>query len=1626
MAAFGIFKAAFGSSMRRYEGQRRQQTRDFQTKRLGEDFARGEAEMARGREIEVIDVDAAERTRRAQERGLSEEALTDLGEAESARKAAKTPAQEKAAQKLLGEAQDQINREDQGAGRQAREIEVEFEQEIEGVQPSAEKQMEQAARGELPEPPMISKKERQARRAGKEEAQGRDPLEDPDFQSRPEGERRAIMEGGTAKERRQIAESYEGPERREGTRRMMDAIPEGVGPDAREMANEPSTEGVMHSEGYYKKLEEEDGPRAVQAVRYLNEAGIPTMDHYVDQTEGTISIEILNFDSMDPRVKARILEEGRIDEDGFFEIYLADVPLLTGALPPKKGKAKKPGLEGAIDTIKDAMEGKGLEPGPALKPGPPVKVVPGAMYEVGYSGVSVDALEAMAEALRGDTDLRISGHAIMTWDAGVAQTYRDALRALGAEARVFTTFPEGGETIDPREPPTTLGASTGGGAPPPPGGPPPSGPSPGAPRPRRTVPGTGSMQPAASPYRQKVGTPGAPKRRRSDVVRVMQGRPGHPGVRIPYTTKRIGGTKGTAVVVAVRSGFLRARNVGGIYDIFRNMIRTRDDLAVVTDAHEWSHAAQRQVHLPAFQATDVVKAAEAWVNSLPVDAQMEIPAILEGYHNWEKLERGVQGMEAWAEWMARDLLGDETLDLEAPAFSRWMRKWIAAPQQAHFRESSYDPVKKVLQEYMEQGFESQADEDFLMRGDPKFRVDLRGAMERISDAAVKGYDRMVNAWTDDIQHLKSVQTRALRQAGIEPGSLSIFEDPSRVLDITRNMGYAQAENFFLRGVYDFEFRHQPGTKGMLEIGRMVAPNVKEWGLYLAHHRAYNQVKRGKKMGLPAKVFAKSVLEKSRRHPEFKQAARAYKVLTDGLLDLCVECGSLSPTDAKQMKAAGILYIPLQAAIEGPPPHGVARGVAERGKGTKALRGHTSLTRDPLQAFTEVVQEMLAKAYHNVTMKAIYRLGLKEGMGNLVTIVDRSAVPHEYNLRDVFNNLRKTVRKELAKRDRREPTDTMLERELGIVGALMTEAEVSEAVLTLFTQVGIPFGESRPIAAFTPLFTKGELDEFSDFERKQAEPQLGHMLHLEFDIDVYNTLMGVNKTLGIHNFPAKLQQALTLPKEAERKMAVTLNPFFALDNLLRDVPSRIIYTAGEVSTLKEAAEQPWKAVSRIFEAFPRVAEMLRKGDHDRVFEIFEGAGVGMSSIFSEGKKAEMRGEIDPQTQTDQLRRLWRWANDKAKWLEHKISVGESGLRLRSVSDAYIKAIAEGKSEREATFIGVEAGQEDMINFARGGHYARIMNQMANFITANFAGVRKTMRALSGSDGKTDRERAARQRAASISGFTLLTIPAIIAWAINEGEDWYDDVEEWEKLRYLHVGPNVKVTVPFELGTIFMGTPQAFLDWLGDDNPVRFASWMQSAVMPYLRGIADIYEEGMAGMAESFAPVAPKGILEVQTGWNFFFSSRIGKVPKTESAKWIFRHFRKLAQLAGADSPKEIEHLLEAYSAGKSTVALQMWDQLFGLKDHGWFNTLTGRWTREPFQRSRALTEIYRVQRDLDRILKEDRSEEDHRRLAIANAVIQQVSQIRTAVDLGHMTQVEGNKRISELSRSEADRIKQKVR
>ena len=573
----------------------------------------------------------------------------------------------------------------------------------------------------------------------------------------------------------------------------------------------------------------------------------------------------------------------------------------------------------------------------------------------------------------------------------------------------------------------------------------------------------------------------------------------------------------------------------------------------------------------------------------------------------------------------------------------------------------------------------------------------------------------------------------------------------------------------------------------------------------------------------------------------------------------------------------------------------------------------------------------------------------------------------------------------------------LEAQFGFLGWLMDQAGVSDSLITMFTEKVMPIGETGYLIAFTPNLTVGEISGLSGEGKRRAIKQNGKMQWMEVNPEVYKTLMGVNQESGLYALPwPVLREILMTPKKLVQFSAVRGNAFFAVDNLLRDIPSHLVYTAPGVSSLKDALMSPIEIGKQLPQYASAIAAVMLNNKNDEIFDLFEHAGVGMSSFFSEGTRAELRG--DPETVTQKINEARKKITQK--WI-NAVAKGEESIRYLSMDKAYKAAKAAGESDMEARFIAIEAGQEEIINFARGGVWAKIINQMAPFVTASFNGVRKTLRSLAGVEGKTDQERAARQRGVFIKGFTLFTIPQIISWLMNSDEDWYEDLSEAEKLKYIYFSRDIRVPVPYELGVAFNGLPQAIMDKADDRNPVGLWPLVREALLPYMQGLM------------GFFPTAAKGLFEVRTDYNLFFGDKISGRRKTESAEWVFNNFKPMAKAFGADTAKQLEHLLDSYTAGKATYSLQLIETAFGVS-HPLFDPLS-RFHTKPHGRSRFVNDVYKSQSRLQDINPEDRTPEEHRELAKVTSATKTFANLRRLVRMGKMEKEEADRRSYEIAK-----------
>lgn len=1633
MLSFGILKGMTGRGLPEFEGGRGQRARDGATDRLGMEIF----QARKGQPLEVTEEQVrteALRGKRARERELPQKLLGEKGEATQKRLTARTGKDRQRAAEQGEKVSDEIAKYDQREGEQGKAIEEQMEDE--GYAPRTEEKNEELRR------------RRQDRRMKRIQEKAEGPSEsDLDFMRNLGAEATRAHEPKPLTLREEIAKLRSEPETPESRRRVTEL------------------------------MEEARGTLSEAGAKFFGELGKQTRQAEIDwkgpgkgppepSEPLTLRDEIakLRSEPATPESRRRIVElmEGvqgtLIDAGGKFYGELGKVTRQAeidwkGPQRPSRGPMKPPKMivpeeskavseptgepserredlerreqrdltreqrrAGARrDAMKAVPEPEELTPEPTLED---------VTYEVGYSGMSVDNKAAMDAAIAADPDIQISGHSIRTKNRAAAEAYRDALKALGAEAKMggVTDLPGRPAPEPPEGPPEGPGGvdlnmpAAGGG---PPGG--------------RRVPG--SMGEAASPHRAEFKEPkiGVDPIRASDVIKLMAGQPGHPGTRWPFITKPIsltipligpggaplqvmGPVKGTAVVVPMRYGHLRSRTAGGVYDIFGNVARTKEGLNVIIAAHEWGHALQRQVFFTG-DTQDVVDQATDWVANMAPDMLRDVWALLEGYGGRENLEPWRMGMEAWAEFVARKLLGDETVDAEAPVFAKMFRTWLAQPEQAHLRSSSWEPVKRGLTRYMEQGYEAQADEQFFMAGEGARVIvgSVRRALgEWLEDKVI---DRLMRVFVDDVQPLKRAQERAFRAAGISMEDVTIFEDPARMLEVTRNMALAQTVNFFMKGRFNMAMEKIPGSEGLISIvedaqkaeAGKIGGSTREFGRYLAHHRAWAKVRRGLDMGTPAKVYAESVLAKSRRHPAFKELARRTKVWTDGIVDFAVEGGLWSVEEGERMKDAGVIYVPLIAALEGPKKVAPGRGVAERGKGTKRFKGHTQEHKDPLQAMQEVVQDIIAKVYQNKVVEALYLASLRENMGRLVTVIDRSMVAQKYRVGEVWRSFKKVVLAELdkmAKAGKPFDKEQLLREAFGKLGPLISEADVSESLVTLFTQQNLPFGETTGIIAFTPHLSPYRLSKYTGEARRRAGAQNHKVLFLEVDPGVYSVFMAQMALRGPEHFLENpIARAIVLgPAKIMRNLAVRWNPLFGVVNAGRDIA---VYPTFNPRTGLGVGARAVDAVKGLPLWWQGVARLLRDGRGDEVRQLFENSGVGMSMLWNEGVRAELIGQG-----LEGAEAVAHWIRKQSDKWSNFWSKGEGALRLSAMVEVYVNY--QGRDKVERALLAAEAGKKATIDFAIGGTYARIATQMHPFITATINGMRRFVRSMAGSEGRNAKEKAANQRAAMLNAFLGMTVPQVVLAWLHSDEDWYRDKSIYEKISRIYWTEHIWTPLPFEAGVVAAAAPQAIVDYITGANPADWGDLLQEALFPYLKGL------------EGFFPLALQERVETITGFGFFFDSPI--TPRrleskrreeqfthntTAAAQWVFNNFRGLVKLANIDNAIELEHFLNAYTAGKGTVGLRLVDTLFGLKDDpGFTRHFFSRFWKPRHSRSRILQQLYDQQAVIADIAPEKRTLEQSQLYSQMNQATKYFTQLRKAQREGLRTQEQIDKEMFE--------------
>ena len=1073
------------------------------------------------------------------------------------------------------------------------------------------------------------------------------------------------------------------------------------------------------------------------------------------------------------------------------------------------------------------------------------------------------------------------------------------------------------------------------------------------------------------PTRQVEGTPGVQPVRASDIELEMVGRPGRAGFRIPFTSKRIGMKSADAVRVVSRGGKIPGR-AAGHFRFFENLMRSEEGRNLVVQSHEWAHAMHR--HTSAEQGRQFPAAAAAQLKALPRDVVTEIDHVLKDYPGQEKLPKAVRWMEAWAEWNARNLLGETGLEKKLPALTRHFRNWLAQPEQAHMRQQ-YDRIQAMLTRYNTQGSEARVRQSIVLK------TDERSASEKATQPSRLQRVRtgVTKALVDDMVELKQTQAEHLKMANVKPEDISITEDPARMYDALRMTAGKTAEHFVLQG-----FRTPTGrVRGLREILKpaMGKESASDFYSYVVSRRNLELARKGKKTQLPSLDYSTTIEAMEKKHPGFREVADGVKSWTDALVDFVARSGNMDLESAQRIKDSSALYVPFFRAIEGPGRSAGGRGVAEKGTGMQKIKGSTYEIRDPLVALQEVATSMVAKAHQNQVMTALYKMALIHESGGLATIVPRDKVPTDHPIAMLLDAIEKKM----------EVPEELRDHAGEIFDVLRDMDAIDPQIITTFAQKVIPTG-TRAVVAFTPKLTDAEM---GDIKAAGAHKHKNNeLIWLELDTKVYEAMMGIDK---MPQLPANLQgvmKVMQAPRDLIRFFATGVSPGFTVANMIRDALTEPMFS-------REGKFRPFGGFVNLI----RGAMEYHKNGEMR--ELYEMLGVKTSSFYNEGARRQIAG------QTAGLQATFMKVTGK---IQEFFAHPENYLRMAKFKDAYNAARKEGKPEEVARLEALEEGKE-LMNFARAGVVSRILNQMIPYFNAGIQGKRKFYGQLfAGGDAKGDVAKARVQRAAFLNGIANITMPSLALWFINKDEEWYQDLPDWRKVNYWNVkmGDEImSIPKPFEAGTLFGTLPEILLDHQVENaNPASLKVAAGVALGSYMEGIG------------SFMPAFLRPLVETTANYDFFRGRPltpewIARSQKSENQSTFYTTAtaRLLSgAINGALSPIEIEALLGGYTAGAGVSAMRAADEIAGLKDHPL--GLPMPWTRF-FQQtehgqSAAVTDLYELSKDLDQRSDELTSKEQRLRKKV-NAVKRDISGLRKRTRAGTMTRSQAERRAFELAK-----------
>ncbi|MCQ1533803.1 LPD38 domain-containing protein [Mitsuokella jalaludinii] len=401
-----------------------------------------------------------------------------------------------------------------------------------------------------------------------------------------------------------------------------------------------------------------------------------------------------------------------------------------------------------------------------------------------------------------------------------------------------------------------------------------------------------------------------------------------------------------------------------------------------------------------------------------------------------------------------------------------------------------------------------------------------------------------------------------------------------------------------------------------------------------------------------------------------------------------------------------------------------------------------------------------------------------------------------------------------------------------------------------------------------------------------------------------------------------------PAKIARACFTTINPSFALRNLIRDSTDATIYS--------KYGFKPWDFVRGFLHAVHR----------DELFYEWLSSGAAQASAISLDRDYT-------QATLNQMSKTWKERLLSKEFLpailEGMQMVGEYseyGTRIAAY-ERVKKTLAGENGPHPAAYDLVSAAFEsrDLMDFARGGRGSRYLNNVVVFANASIQGFDKFFRTF---DFRKPYRKESMKALARL--FLCGMLPALLLAGIHSGDDWWEELPDWQKETNWILG---------KVGNTIIRIPK------GQDIGLRFFSNLIEKAMDRSKHKAGDYFRPVWDSLPDMIPTALLPIIEATANHSYFTGAPI--VPKYQEKLPAYLQFgnetSSFAKFVGkviGVSPRKVEHVLFGYTGNMGKGLLGVYDTIVGNQS---LNTnlneapVISGFTAIPYKQSKTVNDFY---------------------------------------------------------------------